>query len=117
MTRKRFVERAVHVVEGRAWSGRGAIVKVEFSDDGGATWAAARLDRETSPYAWRRWEHRWEPAGPGEYELCARATDAAGNSQPLEQRWSVEGVQNNTVQRIAVVVGASHEEQAPADQD
>jgi DMSO/TMAO reductase YedYZ molybdopterin-dependent catalytic subunit len=116
MTRKRFVEAKVQVIEGRAWSGRGPIVKVEFSDDGGATWSAARLDPQGAQYGWRRWEHRWEPEHPGDYELCARASDAAGNVQPLEQRWSVEGVQNNAVQRIAVVVGASHEEQVPADQ-
>src|SRR5438128_3158502 len=52
MTRTRFVEPSTVSIEGRAWSGRGAIVKVEFSADAGATWAAATLDREISPYAW-----------------------------------------------------------------
>jgi DMSO/TMAO reductase YedYZ molybdopterin-dependent catalytic subunit len=114
MTRKRFVEPSTMPIEGRAWSGRGAIVKVEFSADGGATWSTADLDRELSPYAWRRWTYQW-PAREGEHELCARATDATGNVQPLDQSWNVEGVQNNAVQRIAVVVGARHEVQVPAD--
>jgi len=115
MTRKRFVKPSTVSIEGRAWSGRGAVAKVEFSADGGATWSLAELDRETSPHGWRRWTHPWDATRPGEYELCARATDTAGNAQPLEQRWNVEGVQNNAIQRIAVVVGASHEVQVPAD--
>jgi hypothetical protein len=44
-----------------------------------------------------------------------RATDAAGNVQPLDQRWNFEGVQNNAVQRVRAVVGAAEGQQAPAD--
>jgi hypothetical protein len=39
--------------------------------------------------------------------LCSRATDAAGNSQPLEAPWNLKGYSNNAVERIAVVVGAA----------
>jgi hypothetical protein len=38
--------------------------------------------------------------------LCSRATDAAGNTQPLEAPWNLKGYANNAVERIAVVVGA-----------
>jgi hypothetical protein len=54
---------------------------------------------------------------PGEHELCVRATDAAGNTQPLEQAWNAEGVQNNAVQRVRVVVGLTPERQQAADSD
>jgi hypothetical protein len=49
----------------------------------------------------------WDATTPGEYELCARATDAAGNVQPSSQDWNLEGIQNNAIQRVRVVVGAS----------
>jgi sulfane dehydrogenase subunit SoxC len=115
MSRTRFVRPSRQTVEGRAWSGLGAIAAVEFSCDGGATWSQAALDDEVSPYAWRGWRYDWDATKPGEYELCARATDAAGNVQPLDQRWNFEGVQNNAVQRVRAVVGAVEGEQAPAD--
>ena len=115
MTRTRFVEPSNQLIEGRAWSGRGAITRVDFSHDGGATWSPAMLEPPASPHAWRRWTFAWDARRPGEYELCARATDDAGNVQPIDPRWNLEGVENNAVQRVPVVVGASHQEQAPAD--
>ena len=115
MSRARFVAPSVQTIEGRAWSGRGAITSVEVSGDGGASWSLAQLGPAVSPYAWRGWKYTWDATKPGEYELCARATDAAGNVQPLEQRWSLEGVQNNAVQRVRVVVGAADRKQEPAD--
>src|SRR5260370_42066848 len=114
MSRTRFVEPSTHLVEGRAWSGFGPITKVDFSDDGGKTWSATMLEEAGSPYAWRRWTLRWEATRIGEYELCVRATDAAGNVQPLEQSWNLEGVQNNALQRVRVVVGAPDRAQAAA---
>ena len=115
MTRTRFVKPSKHEIEGRAWSGHGAIAKVEFSDDGGASWARARLEAPVSPYGWGRWAFDWDATRPGKYELCVRATDEAGNIQPIHPSWNFEGVQNNAVQRVAVVVGAAHEEQVSAD--
>ncbi len=114
MSRTRFVEPGLHVVEGRAWSGRGEVVKVEFSADGGATWAIAALEPAPSAHAWCRWTHRWNAATPGERELCVRATDAQGNTQPLEASWNLEGVQNNAVQRVRVMVGAGLNPVQPA---
>lgn len=107
MSRTRYVDATVQLIEGRAWSGRGAITRVEFSADGGATWADAQLGDAPSPHAWRGWTYRWDPRGPAERELCVRATDAAGNVQPLQDDWNLEGVQNNAVQRVPVLVGRS----------
>jgi hypothetical protein len=91
------------------------VTKVEFSDDGGASWADAVLAPSVSAYAWRGWTHEWHAAVAGEHELCVRATDAAGNVQPDQQSWNLEGVQNNAIQRIRVVVGAAIDAQPPAD--
>jgi DMSO/TMAO reductase YedYZ molybdopterin-dependent catalytic subunit len=109
MSRTRFVEPSVQVVEGRTWSGRAAVTRVELSHDGGASWVDAVMAEPVSPFAWRGWTCRWDATQPGEYELCARATDAAGNVQPTSPDWNLEGVQNNAVQRVRVVVGAPPE--------
>jgi hypothetical protein len=115
MSRTRFVEPSVQQIEGRAWSGQAQIVSVDFSADGGVSWARATLEEPVSPYAWRGWTCRWEATRPGEHELCVRAVDAAGNMQPLGQSWTTEGVENNAVQRVRVVVGAFADRQEPAD--
>lgn len=115
MTRARFVEPSEQVIEGRAWSGHAPIVGVAFSEDGGESWSQARLEDSFSPFAWRRWTFRWDARAPGEYELCARATDVEGNTQPLDQAWNLEGVQNNAVQRVRVLVGRAGATQVPAD--
>jgi hypothetical protein len=83
------------------------VTRVEFSHDGGGTWVDAVLGEPVSPHAWRGWTCRWDATRPGDYELCARATDAAGNVQPSSPDWNLEGIQNNAVQRVRVVVGAS----------
>jgi DMSO/TMAO reductase YedYZ molybdopterin-dependent catalytic subunit len=104
MTRQRFVQPGRCQLEGRAWSGSGSIERVEVSEDRGATWADARLGAlPDSPYAWRRWSFDWD-ALPGEHELCSRATDATGETQPLAPEWNVGGYRNNAVQRVHVLV-------------
>jgi DMSO/TMAO reductase YedYZ molybdopterin-dependent catalytic subunit len=104
LTRERFVDATPVRLEGRAWSGQGRIVAVEVSDDDGASWAPAELTDELgSPWAWRGWTHEWDPA-PGRYALCCRATDDAGNVQPLEPVWNLGGYANNAVQRVPVTV-------------
>jgi DMSO/TMAO reductase YedYZ molybdopterin-dependent catalytic subunit len=116
MSRLRSAEPGHHLVEGRAWSGRAPVTRVEFSQDGGTSWSDARLEEPSSPFAWRRWEYDWL-AKPGEHELCARATDAEGNVQPSSQSWNLEGVQNNAIQRVQVMVGSSANQiQRPADE-
>jgi DMSO/TMAO reductase YedYZ molybdopterin-dependent catalytic subunit len=91
-------------IVGAAWSGDGAIRRVEVSTDVGSTWQEAALLPPASPYAAGPWRHRWHPPGPGRYTLLARAQDAAGNVQPLEPRWNRYGYGNNAVQRVTVVV-------------
>lgn len=103
-TRERLVEAGSRTLSGRAWSGLGPIERVEVSVDGGATWDDARLGPQPSPWAWRAWEWRWEAGEPGAHELCCRATDRAGNTQPQRGSWNLGGYANNAVQRVPVVV-------------
>ena len=115
MSRVRFGEPSTVRIEGRAWSGRGSIARVDVSADGGSTWRQAVLGEEVSTHAWRGWSYPWDAQRPGDYELCVRATDSAGNVQPDGQSWNFEGVQNNAVQRVRVRVGAGVAGQPPAD--
>ena len=105
MTRRRFVSAGPCRLDGRAWSGYGQITRVEVSTDGGRSWADAELGDAPGPHAWRAWAHAWDAQAPGEHELLCRATDEAGNVQPLEALWNVGGYANNAVQRVPVTVG------------
>jgi sulfane dehydrogenase subunit SoxC len=101
--RQRFLEAGPCLLEGRAWSGRGPIERVEVSVDGGETWDDAALGEHVSEFAWNGWSYAWN-AEPGAYVLCCRATDAAGNTQPMNPEWNFDGFCNNAVQRVPVVV-------------
>ncbi|HSK26883.1 MAG TPA: sulfite oxidase [Jiangellales bacterium] len=104
MSRGRVLPPGQCEVVGRAWTGRPPVTRVEVSADGGATWSDAALDPADAahPYAWRRFTWRWA-AAPGSYELCARAHDDGG-AQPVEQEWNRQGMANNAVERVPVVV-------------
>ena len=103
-TRERRLGIGSCTVRGRAWSGRPPVERVELSVDGGASWRDARVDPPPSRWAWQRWECEWQVDAPGPYELCSRATDAAGHTQPLEAPWNLGGYANNEVQRVPVLV-------------
>ena len=103
-TRVRSLDAGTCEIVGRAWSGRAAISTVEFSHDGGSSWVAAEVEPPVlGEAAWQGWRVTWS-ATPGEHELCCRATDEVGNTQPLEPEWNTGGYLNNAVQRDAVQV-------------
>lgn len=70
-----------HTLHGFAQSPEGRIVRVEWSDDGGTTWADARLTGVPADLSWRRFEINWE-AAPGNHTVMTRATDRSGATQP-----------------------------------
>ncbi len=102
-TRERFLHPGPVELSGRAWSGHGPIESVEVSTDDGASFAQARLDPPLGDAAWRGWRLDWD-APAGRHVICSRATDAAGNRQPLDAAWNLKGYCNNAVDRIPVVV-------------
>jgi hypothetical protein len=103
-TRERFLEAAPCRLAGRAWSGWGAIERVELSVDGGAAWHDAELGELSGERAWRGWTYDWDSPTPGVHVICSRATDAAGNTQPLDPPWNLKGFANNEVERLHVTV-------------
>lgn len=86
---------------GRAWCGIAPVAHVEFGVDG--AWQPADLGPDAGAFAWRSWSCTWR-ARPGEHVLSCRATDAAGDTQPLEPFWNVQGMGNNYVQTVPVTV-------------
>ena len=101
-TRNRLVDRGRVMLEGRAWAAGGrSVSRIEVAVDG--RWSEARLEAKPSPYAWQHWTFAWD-AVPGERVLMCRATDDAGNVQPLEAPYDSGGFGNNSVHRVAVTV-------------
>jgi hypothetical protein len=103
LTRTRLVEAGPVTLTGRAWAGRTGVSRVEVSVDSGSTWSEAQQGEEVSPHAWRGWSFAWQ-AKPGRHTLCVRATDGEGNTQSIDQHWNYQGMGNNAVQRVDVIV-------------
>lgn len=103
MSRTRVVRRGSHLLEGRAWSGWGAVTRVEVSADDGRTWWPADLEAPQDAHAWQRFTTSWQ-AEPGECLLRARAQDESGRIQPVEPGWNRGGFANNADAALRVVV-------------
>jgi sulfite oxidase len=91
-------------VQGYALSGQGhTVARVEISADGGATWREAMIEQQDGPWTWCFWQATVELA-PGQHELCARAWDSAGATQPanLEDVWNFKGYMNNAWHRVKI---------------
>jgi sulfane dehydrogenase subunit SoxC len=73
------------VITGLAWSGRGAITRVDVSKDGGITWETARLAKPGERMAMSRFylDTDWDGS---EMLLQARAMDETGYVQPTKDQ-------------------------------
>ena len=94
-----------HRLRGFAYSPSGPVARVEWSANDGP-WTTARLIGASAdmPHAWSRFEFEWD-AAPGEYVLRTRATDAAGDTQPLEGVYNEKGYLLNVALPHPVQVG------------
>lgn len=103
-------------ISGIAWSGQGAISRVEVSLDGGATWSEARLQPPVLSKAHTRFTFPWRWDG-SETVLAARCTDETGYVQPtreqlvaargLQSVYHYNGIQGWKVQASGMVVDAA----------
>jgi DMSO/TMAO reductase YedYZ molybdopterin-dependent catalytic subunit len=80
--------RGVHMIRGYAWSGAGAIDRVDVSVDGGETWHSAHIEEPRERFMWVRWSYRWDAREKGRYHLMSRATDEVGRVQSQEPRYN-----------------------------
>jgi DMSO/TMAO reductase YedYZ molybdopterin-dependent catalytic subunit len=69
-------------VSGVAYNGSARLESVLVSFDRGHSWQPAEFQAPDSPYAWYQWTVRAN-LKPGLYEICSRAIDALGRTQPL----------------------------------
>ncbi|HUG86733.1 MAG TPA: sulfite oxidase [Euzebya sp.] len=107
MTRRRFVAAGEPcLIEGRAWSGQGPIIRVEVTTDGGRTWADATVHPADGPHAWHRFTWWWQDPARGDHRIASRATDASGDVQPIEPRWNLGGYAGTHIHVLEVTASA-----------
>jgi len=73
--------RGMYEITGLAWSGGGAIRRVEVSVDGGRTWKDATVDGPAHRMAHTRFHYQWKWDGQAA-ELQSRCTDELNQVQP-----------------------------------
>ncbi|WP_439898011.1 sulfite dehydrogenase [Aquabacterium humicola] len=76
-----LLQKGFHAISGLAWSGRGAVRKVDVSVDGGANWRPARLQAPVMSKCLTRFSLDWVWDGKPAL-ICSRATDSTGHVQP-----------------------------------
>jgi len=88
-------------VRGVAWSGAGAIARVEVSI-GDGPWQPAQLVGRRNPHSWQWWEllTRTEQRGPT--TVRARATDLADRVQPDQPAWNRLGYGGNAIHAVGI---------------
>jgi sulfane dehydrogenase subunit SoxC len=81
-------------ITGLAWSGGGAVRKVDVSTDGGQSWKEAKLQAPVLPKAHTRFNFDWAWDGQ-EAVIQSRCTDDRGEVQPsraeLYKNWGIVG--------------------------
>ena len=93
------------LVRGHAWAGDRSVKDVHLSINFGASWLKTSLSAPINPYAWQNWNTVINFPQKGYYEIWARATDSAGEMQPMVvPGWNPKGYLNNAMHRIAVNV-------------
>jgi DMSO/TMAO reductase YedYZ molybdopterin-dependent catalytic subunit len=91
-----------YIVRGKAWSGQGPVTSIEVSLTGEGDWHPGEVQPPEGPYQWQDWTFRWDAADVGRHTLRARATDAAGNTQPDVPPWNRLGYGNNAIEVVYV---------------
>lgn len=88
-------------LRGIAFDGGKGIKEVVVSTDGGKSWTPAKLGKDLGKYAFREWKLKVAlPAGPS--ELKVRATNNAGDTQPMDPLWNPAGYLRNVVETVRV---------------
>lgn len=98
------VARGEITVRGKAFSGSGAITTVEVTTDGGDNWKKATLEPRRPSGGWQSFEATLPVKSMGKLTIQSRATDEAGNGQPLEPTWNPPGYLRNAADAVSVEV-------------
>jgi DMSO/TMAO reductase YedYZ molybdopterin-dependent catalytic subunit len=89
---------------GVAFAGTQGVQAVEWSADGGRSWAPADLKPPLSALTWVLWTATWTPAAEGVATLLVRARDGSGRLQTSTEQPSYPGGATG-YHRIQVTVG------------
>jgi sulfite dehydrogenase (cytochrome) subunit A len=87
-------------VRGIAFDGGSGIKSVEFSTDGGTSWAPGLVRPPLGPFSFHRWEATFSATPGAAYTLASRATNNAGETQI--ERWNPSGYERNAIETSAV---------------
>ncbi len=87
-------------VLGIAWDGGSGIARVDVSQDGGANWREATLDRDLGRYAWRHWRYPLQAPQTGAVALMVRSVARDGSMQSPSLVANPAGYHHNVVQRV-----------------
>ncbi len=91
---QRLPSRGFYEITGLAWSGGGAIRRVEVSTDGGRNWKDAQLQQPVFRMAHTRFRFPWNWDGE-EAVLQSRCTDERGdNQQTLAELGGIQGLES-----------------------
>jgi len=90
------------VLRGIAFDGGDTISDVAVSVDDGANWASASLGEDLGRYSFRPWTLPVKFAEGG-HAIRVKATNRAGQSQPMMPRWNPAGYMRNVVETTRVV--------------
>ncbi len=102
----RMQGKGFYEITGLAWSGHGAVTRVEVSADGGTSWADAELSSPALSMSPVRFRSPWQWDGSPSV-LMSRAHDNKGNVQMSRADWSVKYAaghlyHNNSIQAWAI---------------
>ena len=101
-TRDATLQQGDSMMRGFAWTGMGAVERVEVSIDSGP-YQPAVIEQNPHKFAWRQWSYPVRLAA-GLHTISARATDDRGNTQPEKTPWNKSGYLWNGIHSIRVQV-------------
>jgi len=93
--------RKTTTLKGIAFDGGKGIKEVVVSTDNGQTWTPAKLGKDLGKYSFREWTLPVKLV-PGIYDLRVRATNNAGDTQPMEPLWNPAGYLHNVVETVRI---------------
>lgn len=107
-------------IEGKAFSGEAHIERIEYSLDNGKNWTSQGVElqpqtleqsgqvqsKKHSKWAWQSFAFTIPPFSQESISISVRATDSAGQKQPLKHTWNPSGYLFNAVQTITIHRGS-----------
>lgn len=90
--------------KGIAFDGGVGVNKVEVSIDGGQRWREARLGQDLGRFSFREWTLAITFSSKGATQLMVRASNSAGETQPLQADWNPGGYRRHVVETYHLTV-------------